>query len=149
MDGKGWSDIDAFSGGCQCGAVRYEVAAGMAFASICHCRMCQRAVGSPFAAFLKVANDAVVWHGEPAVFASSDIAERGFCRNCGTPLFYRQIGDDWIELSSGSLAPSVPFVPVQQWGIEGRHLWLDGLDIPGAETNEPTLTSFQSPPEDM
>ena len=42
------------TGGCQCGALRYHVAAGPAFASICHCRMCQRATGGPFAALLKL-----------------------------------------------------------------------------------------------
>ena len=141
---KDWQTLPAFSGGCQCGAVRYDVAPGPSFASICHCRMCQRATGSPFAALLKVAADRVTWHGSPGVFASSNIAERGFCPACGTPLFYRQTAGEWIELTSGSMPSSVPFRPVQQWGIEGRHDWLAGLNIPGAPTVERDVISHQS-----
>lgn len=139
------SEFPAVRGGCQCGAVRYELAAGPALASICHCRMCQRATGGPFAALLKVAAARVIWHGTPAVFRSSDLAERGFCAACGTPLFYRQIGSEAIELTSGSLPASAPFTPVQQWGIEGRHGWLAGLAIPGAQTTERVRVSHQSP----
>ena len=106
---------------------------------------CQRATGGPFAALLKVAAARVTWHGPPAVFRSSDLAERGFCAACGTPLFYRQIGSDAIELTSGSLPASAPFTPVQQWGIEGRHGWLSGLAIPGAQTTERVRVSHQSP----
>lgn len=140
---EGWHDTPAFSGSCQCGALRYDVAAGPAFASICHCRMCQRATGSPFAALLKVASARVSWHGTPAVFDSSSLAERGFCAACGTPMFYRQKGTEWIEITSGSMPPEVPFRPTQQWGIEGRHDWLAGLAIPGAETVERNVISHQ------
>lgn len=140
-----WCTLPAFSGGCQCGALRYHVAAGPAFASICHCRMCQRATGGPFAALLKVAAARLRWAGEPGVFASSSLAERGFCPACGTPLFYRQKGSDWIELTSGSLPPGVAFTPVRQWGLEGRQPWLAGLAIPGAPTTERDVISHQVP----
>lgn len=141
----GWVSLPEMRGGCQCGAIHYRIAPGRAFASICHCRMCQRATGGPFAALLKVAEDRVTWLGTPAVFRSSNIAERGFCPACGTPLFYRAIGSGMIELTQGSLAPEVPFVPVRQWGVEGRQRWLDGLDIPGARTTERDVIPRQAP----
>jgi hypothetical protein len=37
------------TGGCQCGAVRYEITGGLGRASICHCRMCQKAFGNALA----------------------------------------------------------------------------------------------------
>ena len=94
---------------------------------------------------LKVAAARLRWEGEPGVFASSSLAERGFCPACGTPLFYRQKGSDWIELTSGSLPPGVAFTPVRQWGLEGRQPWLAGLAIPGAPTTERDVISHQAP----
>ena len=97
------------TGGCQCGAVRYRSNALMDNAHICHCRMCQKAVGNVFAALVGAPNDELVWtRGTPATFASSDLAERGFCAACGTPLFYRTIGGTRTGLTIGSLDdPSV------------------------------------------
>ena len=42
------------TGGCQCGAVRYRLDAAPTGASVCHCRMCQKAGGAPFMAFAGV-----------------------------------------------------------------------------------------------
>src|SRR3546814_5113994 len=68
------------SGGCQCGAVRYHASAMLDNAHLCHCRMCQKAVGNLFAALVAAPRDALVWtRGEPAVFHSSKIG-RASCR---------------------------------------------------------------------
>ena len=74
------------TGGCQCGAVRYVVKGTPTGASICHCRMCQKAGGAPFMAYAGVREgDFEISRGRIATFRSSDIAERGFCSECGTP----------------------------------------------------------------
>ena len=93
------------TGGCQCGAVRYELTARPRGASICHCRMCQKAGGAPFMAFTGGVRQEhfVFTRGEPAIYRSSEIAERGFCAFCGTPLTYRLIGRDRISVTIGSL----------------------------------------------
>ena len=49
------------AGGCQCGAVRYRLEAKPKATSICHCRMCQKASGGPFAAFGGVRLGRLVW----------------------------------------------------------------------------------------
>src|SRR5262245_14243337 len=78
-----------YTGGCQCGAVRYALSAEPD-STVCHCRMCQKAVGGPFAALAKVRNEAFAWtRGQPGAFRSSSAAERHFCRDCGTPLTFR------------------------------------------------------------
>ena len=75
--------IDAaagLTGGCQCGAVRYRLEGEPTGANICHCRMCQKAGGAPFMAFGSLRmSEFVVTRGVISTFASSDIAERGFC----------------------------------------------------------------------
>jgi hypothetical protein len=75
------------SGGCQCGAVRFVVEGEILKASLCHCRMCQKAFGAYFAPLAEVTG--FRWtKGTPGHFRSSDIARRGFCVACGTPLTY-------------------------------------------------------------
>src|ERR1700761_2105366 len=76
------------TGGCQCGAVRYALYETPE-STVCHCRMCQKAVGGPFAALSKLKTDNLRWtRGTPARFQSSSAAERHFCADCGTPLTF-------------------------------------------------------------
>ena len=77
-----------YSGGCQCGAIRYRVAA-LGRPSFCHCRMCQKAFGNYFAALVGTKKTGLHWtKGEPSFFRSSEIVQRGFCKDCGTPLTF-------------------------------------------------------------
>jgi len=78
------------TGGCQCGAVRYALYTRPEGTHLCHCRMCQKAVGGPFAALAPVRLKDFAWtRGKPGVFQSSSIALREFCPSCGTPLTFR------------------------------------------------------------
>jgi hypothetical protein len=124
---EGWREEPEVTGGCQCGRVRYTVAAGPAKATVCHCRMCQRATGNAFAPLLEVMTSAVAWECEPAVWASSTLAERGFCATCGTPVFYRGIGRDTTEFMAGTLDPAFAYRPIANHGVESRVDWLAGL----------------------
>lgn len=76
-------------GRCLCGAVRLHVRAASRSVGACHCGMCRKWTGGPLLAV--ECGSAVDWQGEDAiaVFNSSDWAERGFCKVCGTHLFYR------------------------------------------------------------
>jgi hypothetical protein len=53
------SDKRTLTGGCLCGAIRYEAKGTPALSAICHCRMCQRASGAPFMAVLFMPSDDV------------------------------------------------------------------------------------------
>ena len=77
-------------GGCLCGAVRYRLASVPFDAGWCHFRNCQLSSGSPAMAFATVPlDDYGVERGKIATVRSSDFGHRGFCRDCGTPLFMR------------------------------------------------------------
>ena len=79
------------TGGCQCGAVRYALYAMPERTSLCHCRMCQKAVGQPFAAYTCVPADKFAWtRGKPPTFRSSTAAERHFCPACGIYTHHRR-----------------------------------------------------------
>jgi hypothetical protein len=81
------SETSALSGGCLCGRVRFEARPDKREGYYCHCRMCQMAVGNTRAAFINLRKDQVTWTGVVTTYyASSKIARRGFCANCGTPL---------------------------------------------------------------
>jgi hypothetical protein len=134
------------SGGCQCGAVRYALLAPPTNPHICHCRMCQKAFGSYFAPLAAVTLDKFeVTRGELAIFRSSDLAERGSCRDCGTPLTIKTIGHNRIFVSLGSLDEPARVAPKIEYGIEGRMPWFDTLaHLPGDKTTEeedPELTA--------
>ena len=85
-----------FTGGCMCGAVRYECTAEPLVTVNCHCRDCQRSSGSPFASVLLVPQAAVKITGDVKWFDvkadSGNTASRGFCPNCGSPLFGKPSG---------------------------------------------------------
>ena len=127
--------IDAaagLAGGCHCGTVRYRLIAEPTGVNICHCRMCQKASGGPFMAFGGVRlSEFVVTSGAIATFSSSDIAERGFCEKCGTPLTYRGVGSDRVSVTLGSLDDPGAVEPTTQLGVKSRLRWLvPSLSLP-------------------
>jgi hypothetical protein len=132
------------SGGCQCGAVRYCASAVTDTSHICHCRMCQKAVGNFFAALIGVPKDALTWtRGEAARFMSSEHVARGFCARCGTPLFYEYMLGDDLALTTGSLDEPDRFPPKDQFGLEAIMPWFGGIaDIHKAGATEETMAEF-------
>ena len=130
----GWTDLEAFEGSCQCGTVRFRVAAGPAMHSVCHCRMCQRATGNVFAPLVEVDNARVHIEGQIKTYRSSNVAERGFCDRCGTPLFYRTIDSDTTEFMFGAINTGIDFPPTRNHGVESRQGWV--LDLASLEDLE-------------
>jgi hypothetical protein len=136
------SPTGILSGGCQCGAVRYALTAPPERAHVCHCRKCQKAVGSPFAALAPVRRSHFAWtRGTPAAFASSSLAHRDFCAACGTPLTFRYDDSDTISVTLGSLDRPQDVPPVRQYGIESRLAWLDIVASLPAEHTEQAMSA--------
>src|ERR1700712_1262528 len=124
------------TGGCQCGAVRFALSAAPTKVSICHCRMCQKATGAPFASLADIPHANFSWtRGKPASVRSSSIGERDFCAACGTPLSYREIGGPKIEITTGAFDKPELVVPDRQFGIESRLDWVVAI------ANLPSITT--------
>src|SRR5260370_15152891 len=95
------------TGGCLCGAVRYEVRGPLRQVVNCHCEECRRWTGHYLAA-TAVPRDALLiedesrlrWHDSPT---SPHRARRGFCSACGSSLFWEPRDDDRIAIAAGSL----------------------------------------------
>ncbi len=130
------------SGGCQCGARRYALFTAPTRAHLCHCRMCQKAVGGPFAALAVVKRGDFAWtRGAPAIFKSSSRVARGFCPDCGTPLTFQDL--DAQDLDTGrinftiaSLDRPAGVAPEFQMGIESRLPWFETLPGLAAHSTE-------------
>jgi hypothetical protein len=100
--------------------------------------MCQKAFGSFFAPLAGVAYDKFeLTRGELAIFKSSDFAERGFCRDCGTPLTFGYVDHKRVAISIGSLDEPQLCEPRKQFGIEARMSWFAALPgLAGTTTEE-------------
>jgi hypothetical protein len=88
------------SGGCLCGAVRFSATPSDHDVGVCHCSMCRRWTAGPFmvrdcGTSLKVEDASSL-----GAYRSSEWAERGFCKTCGTPLYYRLIDKDSYFVSA-------------------------------------------------
>ncbi|GGE18681.1 aldehyde-activating protein [Aureimonas endophytica] len=129
-----------YTGGCQCGAVRFRIEGALGRASICHCRMCQKAFGNLFAPLVNVGK--VVWtREEPARFQSSNHVRRGFCPTCGTPLTYE--APDGMALAIGAFDDPTGIAPEIQFGTEAELPYVAGL---AALPRRPTLEDLEEAP---
>ena len=146
-----------YTGGCQCGAVRFSVGR-LGRPSLCHCRMCQKAFGSFFGAL--VSSFDVTWtRGEPKYFGSSDKIRRGFCSECGTPLTYEEIdrlpGAE-VEIAIGAFDDPTVAPPMIQVNPTDKLAFFDGLAALPVRTEAPpgwsdymaSLVSHQHPDHD-
>jgi hypothetical protein len=138
-----------YSGGCQCGAVRFRADAEPKRASICHCRMCQKAMAAPFGAFATFPLAAVVWtRAARKTFLSSEHVARGFCGDCGTPLtFEAAAGGDSISLSICAFDDPQALKPQRQLAVEARLGWLADIgDLPGRSPADEAAVKAKYPP---
>ncbi len=118
------------TGGCLCGACRYETAAEPLNIRVCHCRLCQKATGAAFYARVQVPIETLSIAGPVGWYPSSDAVARGFCPNCGTTLFSRRDGGGVIGLAMGSLDEADRFRPTEHIWVSSKQAWLtlaDGL----------------------
>ncbi len=144
---------DGFTGGCQCGALRFRVDGALGDASVCHCRMCQKASGSFYMPLVSVRQAKLLWtRGQPKHFQSSNHVRRGFCADCGTPLTYE--APDGVALAIATFDDPGSITPVIQWGTEAKLPYVDGIrDLPEQDTMADmtaapfleTLVSYQHP----
>lgn len=132
MDEETQEQAEQVTGGCLCGAVRYEAEAYLKSAHYCHCRMCQKSSGAPIEVGVSVkAGTLAFTQGEPKYYRSSPFARRGFCADCGSRLTWDAPGrPDWTNLSVGGLDHPERVTPGAHVGVEGQLPWFhldDGL----------------------
>ncbi len=138
----------SWSGGCQCGKVRFRVEGELGRASICHCRMCQKATGGPFGAFVSIDRERLTWLGEePARFQSSNLVQRGFCPGCGTPLTFETAKSFDLTIFAFDQAEEIP--PAVQLEPGSSPAWMAHIQALPVEEPPPgyyeRIQSYQRP----
>ena len=131
------------TGGCHCGAIRYETADEAIHHSLCHCLDCRKAAGAPAVAWALAPADQVTITGGPVWYASSEHGRRGFCGVCGTGLFYTNdvIFPGQIDVQSATL-DDPDAIPLQgQIQIAERIGWMGHLE------QLPAFDRYPGPPE--
>jgi hypothetical protein len=119
------------TGGCLCGAVKYEVRGEPFQSGLCHCTTCRKLTGSSFSASANWRSDQFRMTGELRTYE-----RRSFCPNCGSRLFY--LYDDGVEIFLGSLdqAPNDIEPMVEVWTIRREH-WLAAVPGVASYTQNP------------
>ncbi len=89
------------TGGCLCGAVRYQVSGALRPVVACHCEQCRKTSGH-YVAATSAHRDAVSIDGDVTWYHASDTARRGFCKICGSSLFWDGSGEN-ISIHAGTM----------------------------------------------
>ena len=131
------------AGGCLCGGIRFEIdRAAVISAHHCHCTDCQRSTGCAFATFCMVPESAFqVLSGEARFYtvkgATGGEVNRGFCANCGSPLFSRvDMAPGVLFVKAGALDDASWVEPESSFWVESAQSWAQPADgIPAIEGN--------------
>jgi hypothetical protein len=125
------------TGGCACGRVRYEADVDNDEAYLCHCRMCQRATGSVSIAFKNLPQARMRWLSGPDWYDSSPIANRPYCRECGTSLGFQFKEGPNLDVTVASFDDPSRFKPTSHFGAESIHeAWIDTSALRRNRTDE-------------
>ncbi len=114
------------TGGCQCGAIRYEAKGQPMYSALCHCNDCRRSAGAHMVgwALFELADTTI--SGTPARYRSSENAERHFCPSCGTGLFYTNavVFPGKIDVRTGTFDDLSAFPPAIQIQLADAAPWM-------------------------
>ena len=130
-----------YSGGCLCGALRYEIEGEAATPCFCHCASCRRASGAPMVAWGTFAREALrITRGRLQEYRSSTQVWRGCCAHCGTPLTYRhEARATEIDVTLATLDDPAAIAPRMHVWVNERLPWVAIAD---------DLPQFGQVPED-
>jgi hypothetical protein len=91
-------------GSCLCGAVQFQLTGELRPPLACHCTQCRKSSGHFWAATEVARNKLTITKDEGlAWYRSSEQARRGFCRLCGSSLFWEMIGEDSVSVGVGTI----------------------------------------------
>lgn len=116
------------SGACLCGAVAFEITLPSLWCAHCHCTQCQRYHGAPVVTWVGVSNDHFkITRGEHKLrwFASSALAQRGFCDACGSSFLFRS--EKWpneIHITLPNLQDTIDRQPEGHVHYDSHVSWL-------------------------
>lgn len=139
---------EKLTGGCLCGAVRYETTMKPFKVAFCHCASCRKATAAPLLAILLFDDGGVRFtRGAPKRYESSPGVFRGHCTVCGTPLSWEGVWHDKpiIEVFAGSLDDPEACAPDRHAFVDEKLSWLHvNDDLPHYSGTSPEGLDFKS-----
>lgn len=137
----------AVTGHCLCGSVSFSANVKTSDAGPCHCESCRRWSGGVLLA--ATAEGPVVFEGEDNItrFKSSDWAERGFCKTCGSSLFYRLVEQDMYILGTGTFDDQNTLHMAHQIFIDEKPDWYAFANKTKNMTGDEVFAAFAPPGE--
>ena len=127
-------EATARTGGCLCGAVRYQVTGEPIWVGHCHCETCRRHTGAPVVTFVCFKEGQVAFtKGERQIYSSSPGVGRAFCNRCGTPLTWEGKSNlsergKILEFHISTLDDPNAFTPMNHLFYKERIAWFDVAD---------------------
>lgn len=117
-----------YTGGCLCGAIRYEMDSGPVFSGNCHCRNCQILSGSAYNPAMIFPESSIRVLGQPKFHQikaeSGKNVLRGFCPECGTQLFGKfESMPGMIGISAGTLDDPTLYHPMLDFFVSSAQPW--------------------------
>lgn len=119
------------TGGCHCGACRYQAQGQPLHHTLCHCTDCRRHAGAPIVGWVAFPQSAVtVTRGKPTVYHSSEHGRRHFCPTCGTGLFYynEETLPGIMDLQTATLDDPEALTPDAHIQVAERIAWMTKLN---------------------
>ena len=117
-----------YTGGCHCGAVRYEVSGEAQHVALCHCSDCRKAAGAPMVAWVAFADDDfTITKGAVVTHNSSGASMRSFCGTCGTGLLFRnaEMLSGIVDIQSVTLDDPDALPPAVHIQTADRISWME------------------------
>jgi len=138
----------AMTGGCLCGAVRFTASPPNRDVGACHCGMCRKWTAGPFLVLDCGATMKVDDASNLGVYQSSEWAERCFCKKCGTPLFYRLVGQNLHFVSAEAFDDRNGFTFASQIFIDEKPAYYEFANTTHNMTGAEVFAAF-APPGDQ
>ncbi len=134
---------EIWAGACLCGAVAYESKGSPVkeHCGYCHCRMCQKAYGNGFTAFIEFPAESFrLTRGKPTIYRSSNVGERRFCARCGSPMtmHYTSLPESvWVYVGTLDRARDMQRYMISHVCVESEIPWLTiHDDLPRERSDE-------------
>ncbi len=123
--------MTVYEGSCLCGAVEFCYTAPSLWCAHCHCSLCRRAHGAGFVTWVGVDQDRFTLNRDSDLswYSSSEDSERGFCRTCGSSLFFRS--ERWpqqVHIALGNIHSPIDIEPAKHGCWDDHVSWLECND---------------------
>jgi len=134
--------VQTYKGSCECGDVRFVVTGTMRDIIACHCEQCRKSSGHYWASTNLDKAQVEITHGRTLTwFQSTDAVRKGFCRTCGSSLFWKIEGQDRLSISAGAFDSPLPVRLTKHIFVSEKRDYYDITD------DLPQADQFDLPPD--